>query len=307
MKQKFLDVIYVNYNSSELVENSLNSLFKVRTGLGLNAFIIDNSGNYVRDYEDNCGLNIKVLQPGSNQGFSKANNLAVSKCESEYFCFLNPDTIVVQDFFSPIIRFIESNPQAGACAPKLVYSDGSYQNSSGSKMGLWYEFFEATMLIALVRRVQRKRIESLAESGEPLKVGWVSAACMIVRRTVFEKAGGFSEEFFLNYEDIDLCRKLEDSGFQNYLFTNLQCVHLDHKSFDSNFELLVYSRYESRLIYAKRHYSDLSSLFVRLIHIIGIFARIIPTLIVYRANERNGRLKGYLKSINLYLGLKNRN
>ena len=305
---KIINIVIVSFNSSAALTNSINSVKRNITREVVDFRIIDNNST-----KDQIGVllkshqNVNVEFLDTNLGFAKANNLAAAECDSEYICFLNPDTLVNQDFFSPIIRFIESNPIAGACAPRLVYSDGSYQNSAGNNMGLWYEFLEATMLIALVRRIQRVRIESRADSGKPLRVGWVSAACMIIKRSVFEQVGGFSEEYFLNYEDIDLCRKLENSGYHNFLFTDLECVHLDHKSFDSNYELLVYSRYESRLAYAKLHYTPFISLIVRFIHIFGLIARFIPSLFIFSENERSARIKGYMKSLKLYFMLKNRN
>jgi len=251
MINQSINTIYVSYNSQVLLSESLSSFHSFIDCSNLKFFIVNNdfsssfpNGLLCKD------LNIKFLTPSSNLGFAKANNLAAGQSDSEYLCFLNPDTLVKQDFFTPIIDFINSHPEAGACAPALEYDDGSYQSSAGNTMGFWYDFLEATMLISFSRKRQRNCIEALAESGTPLKVGWVSGACMIIKKNVFDSIGGFTENYFLNYEDIDLCKKLEDAGYQNYIFPGLKCTHLDHKSFESNFELLVYTRYESRLIYS---------------------------------------------------------
>lgn len=304
MSMKLLTISFVNYRSDLLIRDSVASLRQFEVFGDLEIIIIENSAFASGKYSEVVTSAVSFLTPSANLGFAKANNLAAKQSESEYLCFLNPDTLVKQDFFTPIIDFINLHPDAGACAPALEYEDGSYQSSAGDTMGLWYEFLEATMLINISRKRMHKRIKAAEASGGPLTVGWVSAACMLIKREVFESVGGFTEKYFLNYEDIDLCKKLTDAGYKNYIFPPLKCVHLDHKSFDSNYELLVYSRYESRLVYASLHYGIAAKITARLLHIGGLLLRIMLVNLQFHGNEKIGRRKGYFKSLKLYLGLK---
>jgi len=296
-------IVFVNFNSEELISNSVSSLTKYGVSKVSEMIVVGNSSLSPSIFPSEDTPEFKLISPSSNLGFGKANNLAAKQSDSEYLCFLNPDTLVKQDFFTPIIDFIMAHPNTGACAPSLEYEDGSYQSSAGDTMGLWYEFLEATMLINLSRKKLRKRINAAESSGAPLNVGWVSGACMIIKRDVFESVGGFTEDYFLNYEDIDLCKKLTDAGYRNYIFPALKCTHLDHKSFDSNYELLVYSRYESRLIYASIHYGAITKITSRLLHIIGLLLRIALVNFQFHGKEKKGRRIGYLRSLRLYLGL----
>lgn len=301
---KLLTISFVNFNSEELILNSLSSVRQLKISNESEMIVVENSSLSTSKISFKNSSDFRLLSPHSNLGFAKANNLAAKQSDSEFLCFLNPDTLVKEDFFTPIINFINCHPQAGACAPALEYEDGSYQSSAGDTMGLWYEFLEATMLINLSRKSLRRRIQSAEASGAPLKVGWVSGACMIIRRDVFESVGGFTEDYFLNYEDIDLCKKLEDAGYQNYIFPGSKCIHLDHKSFESNYELLVYSRYESRLIYASLHYGAITRFTARLLHISGLLLRIVLVNFQFHGKEKMGRRRGYLRSLKLYLGQK---
>jgi GT2 family glycosyltransferase len=293
----------VNFKTDKLTWNSIKSTKLYDNRSDFKIVIVDNSHSLSNVDFATTFSNLKILTPEANLGFAKANNLAARQADSEYLCFLNPDTIVNEDFLTPIIEFISSNPDAGACAPMLVYEDGSYQSSAGDSMGLWYEFLEATMLIGLFRKQLRKRIESSLDASKPLDVGWVSGACMFIKQSVFESVGGFTEEYFLNYEDIDLCKKLESAGYRNYIFPGLKCTHLDHKSFDSNYELLVYSRYQSRLIYARLHYDIFTRWLVRSLHLAGLIVRLFLVNIQFHGSEKKSRRSGYWKSFLLYMGL----
>lgn len=299
---KLLTISFVNYRTDLLICKAVSSMKQFKVFGVLEIIVVDNSAFASDKYPEVASSEIYLLTPSSNLGFAKANNLAAKQSESEYLCFLNPDTLVKQDFFTPIIDFINSHPEAGACAPALEYEDGSYQSSAGDTMGLWYEFLEATMLINFSRKRLRKRINASETSGTPLNVGWVSGACMIIKRDVFESVGGFTEDYFLNYEDIDLCKKLSDAGYRNYIFPQLSCIHLDHRSFESNYELLVYSRYESRLVYSSLHYGAIARFTSRLIHISGLLLRIVLVNFRFQGREKKGRRTGYFRSLKLYIG-----
>ena len=297
-----LSIIIVNYNVPNEVNECLKSINKVLKGINFEVIIIDNNStdksiyDAVKDY-----YKINLIALDENVGFGRANNKGVENANGNYILFLNPDTILIQDFITPIIDFIEKNKDIGACAPMLTYPDNSYQSSTGFKMGLLYEFLEAFMLIGAVRRIMKSRFLKRRDDIIPVKVRWLSGACLIIKKSVFEKVGGFTEDYFLNYEDIDLCRKLELAGFSNYYFPYLKCIHSDHKSFGKNFSLLVYSRYKSRLVYAKHHYNYVIASLVRLIHIAGILSRLLFVNLLYSGFERKSRWYGYACSLKLYV------
>lgn len=308
MTQCDLNIIIILFNSNKYLIDCIQSYINTGISLDANHIFINNGIEEIGSiYEPLKKLKFKFHQLPSNLGFAKANNIGAGLGNADYLCFLNPDTLITEDFFTPIIKFIKNNPQAGACAPMLTYENGEYQNSSGSRTGLFFEFLEAFFLIGIFRLFFRKKIEKLKSQYKPVKTGWLSAACLLIKRDIFHKVGGFSEDYFLNYEDIDLCRKIENAGYTNYYFPGYKCIHLDHKSFDSDFELLVYSRYESKLIYSKIHYSPILRFLTRVFHITGLIFRILTVKFLYNRNESKSRLKGYLKAIKLYSGILTRN
>ena len=297
-----LSIIIVNYNVTLELDNCINSILQYLKGTEFEILIIDNNSPD-RSVES---LEIKYPQVrffflNENLGFSKANNFIVDKSESDYILILNPDTEFVEDFVTPIINYISGHQHTGICAPTLVYKDLSYQNSAGSKMGLFYETAEALLYINLYRRFKKNNKLWRYKANKPFKIGWASGACFLLKRSIYNEVKGFNTEYFLNYEDLDFCNKVIKKGYNNYYFPFLKCIHLDQTSQKRNYEAFVYSRYKSRLIYAKYNYNLAQRLLVRLIHIIGLLLRLIFVNMLYSDTEKISRQRGYRKSLSLYL------
>ncbi len=296
-----ISIIIVNYNVSAEIDRCLESIFLVLRNISLEVIVIDNNSPQ-RDIETlkNKYEKVNFVFLKENIGFGRANNKGVELSTGRYILFLNPDTILLQDFVSPIMSFSETNSQVGACGPMLVYEDFRFQYSFGGRMGLLYETAEAFMFISAYRKIFRFLKKKDILSGKVIKVGWLSGACIIIRSDIVKEVKGFDPDYFLNYEDIDLCRKVEEAGFSNYYFPSCKCIHLDHSSQNKNYEKLVFTRYESRLIYAAKHYGLITRSFVFCVHAVGIVIRILTTSIFYKGSEKNQRQNGYIKALKLY-------
>jgi GT2 family glycosyltransferase len=297
-------IIYVDFNTGEYIKRSIKSFLKYFEPASIGIIIVNN-GSEITEYYDDARLDLKVVYSPENLGFGAANNLAAETLDSNYICFLNPDSLFVENFISPILDFMNKTSDIGACGPMLLDESLSYQPSSGFKVGLFYEFLEAFFLINFVRKYHYRLFYK--HKSTPVKVAWLSGACMIIRREVFKNIGGFNEEFFLNYEDIDLCRRLEDAGYRNYFFPHLKNVHKGLASQSGNYEKLVLSRYMSRLIFARNHYGVLTRVLVRFFHIAGLILRVM-LLFFHRNNiENQQRFWGYKKALEFYVSSFNRN
>ncbi|MCX7877657.1 MAG: glycosyltransferase family 2 protein [Ignavibacteria bacterium] len=295
-----LSVIIVNYNVASEVDNCISSVYKILGSYEPEIIVVDNNST-IRDIERLQGKYsfVKFEFLTENHGFGKANNQGVNIAEGDYVLFLNPDTLLIEDFITPMVEFISNNNKAGACGPQLIYPDGDYQNSTGPRTGIFYETSEALMFISVLRKLYWNFY--LKNRGDIIPVGWLSAACMLVKKEIFRATGGFDERYFLNYEDIDLCRRFENSGYKNYYFPKLRCVHTDHASLKKDYELMVYSRYESRKIFAEKHYVLPVRIYVNLIHVLGLILRLFTVYFFYSGDELKGRSRGYIKSLKLYL------
>jgi N-acetylglucosaminyl-diphospho-decaprenol L-rhamnosyltransferase len=298
---KNIAIIIVNYNVTDEVIKLLESIQLYLSRILIEVIVIDNNSPDRSIVKQSSKFpNVKFVFLNENIGYSKANNLGVKYSNSDYLLFLNPDTEIIEDCISPMIEFIETNIIAGACGPMLLNDDFSYQNSTGNTLGILYEVMEALMLINIYRKIYKFFKNSLFKSCEPFEIGWLSGACLLAKRKVIVQLGGFNTEYFLNYEDIDLCKRIQDIGYKNYYFPHLRCIHLNQKSQKQDYESLTYNRYLSRLTYAKNNYGSVKRFLVRYIHIIGLLLRLIFVNFISFKIERQQRKIGYLKSLSLY-------
>lgn len=296
-------VIILNYNVANLTEECICSLIDNKIHEKGEIIVIDNASpdRSIITLENKYPA-IRFIFLEENIGFSRANNHAAMNLDTDYLLFLNPDTIVIEDFISPLLQFMKDRNIAGICAPGLMYESGKFQNSCGPKIGLLYECAEAFMFIKIYRQIYNKLKGVISGKSKFVSVGWVSAACMLIRGDLFRKIGGFSEDFFMNYEDIDLCLKVSKQGYEIYYFPVYKCVHLDQSSQKRDFKKLVLSRYHSRLIYSQRNHSFFNRVIVRIMHIIGLAVRLLLVGFIYSGSERIQRKSGYKQSLSLYLG-----
>ena len=295
-----ISFILVNYNVTDDLRNCLNSIYKIIKN-DIEIIVVDNnsSDRGIESLQD-LFKDVKFHFLTENIGFSNANNYAADFSSGEYLIFLNPDTILVDNFISPIISFLKGHSLIGACGPVLLNKDYSIQDSTGIELGYIYELCEAFMLIRFLRKIYNIWFRYKINQHDPFEVKWLSAACLVIPKKVFYNVGKFNSEFFLNYEDIDFCIRLRSSGYKNICFPDLRCIHLDQKSQTKDMTNFVFNRYMGRLIYAKCHYKIIKRNIIRYLHIIGIVVRILFSNIFYNGSEYLMRKEGYKKSLKIY-------
>lgn len=295
-----LSIIIVNYNTYRQLINCLNSIISIISEISYEIIVIDNNS----EWNEIKGLNeifpgIKCIRSDSNYGFAKANNIAVNNAIGKYLLFLNPDTILIDNFIPTFIEYLENNINTAIIAPMLLFENKLYQSSTGQKMNIFYDIQEAFYLTGFIRSIKGKKY--IKHNERVYFVSWVSAACMLITKNEFDKIGGFAESYFLNYEDIDLCTKVIESGKKVAYYPKYKCIHLDHKSFNNNYKLLITSRYKSRLIFNKLHLDIFQRLISWLILFTGLLTKIVFVSLFYSGPEKNSRKKGYLDSLNIFL------
>lgn len=299
---KQLSIIIINYNVYDEITACIKSIHAQFSKIDYEIIVIDNNSEDRRIEQLNIEYpHIILYLLEENKGFAYANNYALSKSNGLNILLLNPDTIIIDDFIGRLIEVMKNDNSIGACGPRLVYEDLTYQSSAGSTMNLSYDFLEAFFLIGFQRRFFKRKVLKNQNNCKYFEVSWISAACMLIKKEVIMKVNGFNLDYFLNYEDIDLCKRIRNEGYKIIYYPDFKCIHLDHKSFSHNFYSLVYNRYKSRLIYYNDHYKYIAIKSALLFHIFGLILRLIVGYFIYGGIERKSRIKGYVESLKLYL------
>ena len=178
-----------------------------------------------------------LIANDTNPGFAKANNQAAKEANGKYILFLNPDTLLPEDCLSECIRFLDSNPLAGACGLRMI--DGSGQYLPESKRGHptpWASFTKMTGLSSLFgsSRMFAGYYLGHLDSRQVQVVDALAGAFMMVPKKVLEETGGFDERFFMYAEDIDLSYRIRQLKYNNYYLPSPAIIHFKGESTDKD-------------------------------------------------------------------------
>jgi len=206
-----ISAIIVNHNGRGHLQRCLESL--ACSGQALEVLVVDNaSTDGSLDLLREDFPQVTLLEQDRNLGFGAANNLAAAAAGGEALLLINADAWLEEGALEHLAARLASHDRNGLAAPRLLYPDGRRQFAWSPERGA---MGEALQLL-------RNRFESSAWAHGPLArvlsrlAGrrWYTAACVLVRTDAFREVGGFDERFFMYFEDVDLCVRLEAAGWR---------------------------------------------------------------------------------------------
>jgi GT2 family glycosyltransferase len=168
---------------------------------------------------ESLGSSVKVVRHSSNHGFSTSCNDGASIASGDYLVFLNNDTVPRAGWLEALIGYADAHPQAAVVGAKLLYPDETVQHAGVVICQDRYPRHIYTGFPADHPAVSKSREFQI-----------VTGACMLVRRTAFMQAGGFSVEFRNGFEDVDLCLRLREQGHQVHYCAECVVQHLESVS-----------------------------------------------------------------------------
>lgn len=257
-----LSIIILNYKTKDLTINCINTLVsQYKKELDDNKFeiiVVDNASND-GSFEAISNLtsstsNFNVIKSNENLGFGNGCNFGAKSAKGEFLLFLNSDTEIKDQGLLKMINFFSENKNIGVLGGKLKNADGSNQLSSGK----FYSLFNLFLVL-----LGFNSAFSLRESPNVVKkVDWVSGACFMIRKSVFEKTRGFDKDFFMYLEDMELCFRVKKRGLQTFFYPNIMLFHKELGS--SNKTFAIVNIYKGVLIFYKKHKSKPQYLLAKL-------------------------------------------
>ncbi|MDX1383271.1 MAG: glycosyltransferase family 2 protein [Thermoanaerobaculia bacterium] len=248
-------VVIVNYGAGKLLADAVASVAGLAEA-GHEVRVVDNASpdGSLEGLEHRFPW-LDILRLEENVGFGAACNRGAQGATGRAVLFLNPDAAVEADTAGRLEAALADRPRLGAVAPALRYPDGRRQFSWEPTPGIVGETlrklrnpFEATAWAqALLPRLARLW-------GDP---GWLSGACLCVRREAFEAIGGFDESFFLYFEDADLCLRLRAAGWKVAVVPDAHAIHDKGRGGTSSASEVPYRR--AQFLFYRRHRSERSS------------------------------------------------
>lgn len=281
-----LSIVVVNYNTAELLGRCIRSVL-TQQGPFFELIVVDNAStddslSVVRQ----AGDEIHLIANDDNVGFSRANNQAIRICSGRYIYFLNPDTEVRPGSLLAMIRYMDANPDVGMAGTQILNPNGSIQSS-------------------VEYRYPGQRHEPDRFRGLKGEIAWLLGASIIVRDRVVGELGGFSEQYFLYAEDIDMCLRARLAGWRIGFVDDAIVVHWGGQS-----ELLTPSaevwrkKIGSEILFYKTYYSDKGFRSIRRSNRLQAYWRLLTLRIegLYQPGDRvvEGKIVKYRAIIDAY-------
>lgn len=169
---------------------------------------------------------VRLVRNAENLGFGAAANQGVRAASAPRVALLNQDATLAPDALEVLVRSMEERPPAGAIGALVRNPDGSVQPSKRAFPTLWQSVLHGLVgLFWTDNPGTRAYLLSDVDQSEAVEVGWVSASAVLLRREAFEAVGGFDEAFFFFVEDVDLCKRLRDAGWEVWFEPRAEVVH----------------------------------------------------------------------------------
>lgn len=227
-KDTDLSIVIVNWNSKAYLEKCLESIHIWTVDIKCEIIVIDSASfDGCGEMLHQCFPHVRFIQSETNVGFAKANNRAFRESQGRYILFLNPDTELISPAINMMFDFIRKTPNAGAIGCKLLNADKTVQTSCiQSFPTLLNQFFDSELLRTLWPKSSLWGNVTLFEDQPAAReVNGIVGACIMIERSLFEKVGFFSEEYFMYAEDLDLCYKIHKAGRINYYLSDATIIH----------------------------------------------------------------------------------
>ncbi len=234
---KLLTII-VNYCTAPHVLNALESLVPQLEAVGDSAvWIVDNKSPddslavLKRALDQRAyGKSVRLIESARNAGFGAGNNLAIREALAlptppDYLYLLNPDATPQPGAVQALVSFMDREARAAIAGTAIQDPEGVPHASAFCFPTLLGELENSLSFgpLARILRDQRFSPEVMTESGP---VHWVSGASMVLRRDVLERVGLFDEEFFLYFEEVDLCQRAHRAGYQTWFMREATVSHI---------------------------------------------------------------------------------
>jgi O-antigen biosynthesis protein len=237
------------YNNKEYTEKCLNSIFNFGANskfeiIVVNNGSIDGSAEYLSELNDK----ITVIQNDENLGFAKACNQGAKIAQGEYLLFLNNDTVVTRGWLDILVQEMDNNENIAIIGPKLLYPDGTVQSA-----GVVFDEEKWPHHIY----TKEKGTELFVNKKREFQC--LTAACFLIRKSIFNQFGGFDESYLNGLEDLDLCLKVRELGLgilycPESVVYHYESVTEGRSNYDERNCQIFYSRWKDKIVVDYKKY-----------------------------------------------------
>ncbi|MFD2520543.1 glycosyltransferase family 2 protein [Emticicia soli] len=257
-------IVILNYNGQRFLEKFLPSV--IQNADACEIIVADNAStdNSV-PFMTQVYPEIRLIQLLHNSGFAGGYNEALKQIKATYYILLNSDIEVTPNWIAPVIDLMDANPNMAACQPKIRdYHKQSHFEYAGAAGGyidwLGYPFCRG--------RIFDTCEPDTGQYDDAREVFWATGACMFVRANVFHALGGFDAQFFAHMEEIDLCWRMKNAGYEIYYSPASTVYHVGGGTLHKSNPRKTFLNYRNGLAMMYKNLPDnqlFSTIFMRLV------------------------------------------
>lgn len=193
---------------------------------------------------------LRLILFDKNYGFTGGYNRAMEQIEAEYFILLNSDIRVPDktgsfNWLHPLTKFMDAHPQAGICQPKILSECApSYFEYAGACGGFLDKYGFPFCRGRILSNIEEDR----GQYDAPVRCFWASGACMMIRSGLWRELGGLDERFFAHMEEIDLCWRAQNLGYEVWALPQSRVYHVGGGTLPNNSPRKLYLNYRNNLL-----------------------------------------------------------
>lgn len=267
MKKKVeVSIVIVQYKVKKILLSCIQSIIIQTKNINYEIIVVDN------DEIKNLKVDLYkkfpevVYIPNENKGFGQGNNVGASVAKGEYLFFLNPDTRLINNAVFELLQFLKKDKKIGIVAPILTHENKSTFELQGLST---LTPIRGVMALSFINklfptnRISKRYWLSGWDKSKKKMVDVVPGTAFMISKKLYEQVRGFDENFFLYFEEFDLCKRIVDLGYKIFIIPNGKVEHLWGKSTSQRNDInAVFAK--SRFYYFKKHFGVLSGLIVEM-------------------------------------------
>ena len=295
-KQFEISIIIVNYKGWKYLKNCLKSLVDIKKySFTFEIIVVDNCSNdgYLSKFKSDF-KRVNFYKNTGNNGFANACNLGALKAKGKYLLFLNPDTIANAKALEKMLKTAQKNPEIGALSCLQVNQKGQIHDYKKIFLSLGTLFGFLRIFYRIINKAKLKK--QFSDSNKIVYPDWISGSVVFISRIWFDKVAGWNDDYWMYYEDVDLCKRLSDKGAKIAVLREAQIKHYHGGSSRINYSVKALTKSEvikSRHVYIHKYFNGKKRFLMQLISMKSqLFSKLILGII--------GIVFFFLKNATLY-------
>ena len=277
-----LSIIIVSWNVSKLLEKCLESIIDHTQGIEYEIFVVDNASkdNSVKMVMEKFP-DVNLIGSNTNLGFARANNLALEQARGEYVLFMNPDMELTENSFPKLINLMDKDKNIALSTCQLNYPDETLQKNIKNNPGFYDQLLILLKLHHLIKPKCLKQF--LAKNFDYTKeqeVKQIMGAFVFSRGEIIKKIDGWDDNFFIWWEDLDLCKQIQELGLKIIYTPITKIIHHESKCFAQQLSLEKQKRFNKGMqIYFKKHHNFFAYLILSILSPVSLLLAWISQII----------------------------